>query len=259
MTDTTGIVAWIAIAPVKSMALSFLSSALVGRDGIAGDRAFAVIDPTGRVVNGTRLGILATIRPTYDPATDHLELAFPDGTVIAGTVERAEPLEATFTGGTRPARVVIGPWDEALSGWAKAPVRLVAMGGGDGYDRGPTVTVLSTAALAELAAAGGSEDALDRRRFRMTFGIDGVPAYAEDRWIGRSVSFGAATVAIAGNVGRCAVTTQDPETGRPSWDTLRVLQQTRGALPTSERLPFGVWAEVEAPGLVAVGDAVALR
>jgi hypothetical protein len=90
----------------------------------------------------------------------------------------------------------------------------------------------------------------------MTFGIDGVAAYAEEGWLGRDVRIGNAIVRVAGNVGRCAVTTHDPDTGRPSFDTLHVLNHHRGHVPTSEPLPFGVWSEVVVPGAVAVGDPV---
>ena len=90
----------------------------------------------------------------------------------------------------------------------------------------------------------------------MTFGIDGVAAHAEDHWLGRDVRIGRAVVRVAGNVGRCAVTTHDPDTGRPSFDTLHVLNRTRGHLATSEPLPFGVWAEVITAGPVGLGDPV---
>jgi uncharacterized protein len=250
---------WIAIAPVKSMALSFLEHVHVGLAGIAGDRAFAVVDPEGRLVNGKRAGRLATIRPAWDPTTRELTLSFPEGQVVQDLVSAGAPVDAIFFGHLRPARSVPGPWDAALQAWTGQPFRLVALPDGEGYDRGPTVTLLATASLDELAAAGGSTDPLDRRRFRMTFGIAGVPAYAEDGWLGRRVTLGGTTVSVAGNVGRCAVTTQDPDTGRPSWDTLRVLQESRGHLPATEPLPFGVWAEVERQGDVAVGDEVAVR
>jgi uncharacterized protein YcbX len=90
----------------------------------------------------------------------------------------------------------------------------------------------------------------------MTFGIDAVPAHAEDGWFGRDVRVGAALVRPVGNVGRCAVTTHDPDTGIASFDTLRILQATRGDLPTTEPLPFGVWADVIEPGDVSVGDPI---
>jgi uncharacterized protein YcbX len=90
----------------------------------------------------------------------------------------------------------------------------------------------------------------------MTFGIDGVVAYAEDDWLGRDVRVGGAVVRPVGNVGRCAVTTHDPDTGIASFDTLRTLQATRGSLETTEPLPFGVWADVIDPGDVSLGDRI---
>jgi uncharacterized protein YcbX len=259
MTEPAGTVAWIAIAPVKSMALTFLERAVLGLDGIAGDRAFAVIDERDRLVNGKRAGPLATVAVEHDAATGGLALHFPDATAAVGVVALGASLRPIFFGEERPAHLVEGPWTAALAAWSGQPLRLVAMDPGEGPDRGPTATLLSSAALADLARAGGAGEPLDRRRFRMTFGIDGIPAYAEDRWIGRDVRIGGALVRVAGNVGRCAVTTHDPDTGRPSFDTLHVLQHERGHLPTSEPLPFGVWAEVVTAGPVALGDPVEAR
>lgn len=249
-------VAWIAVAPIKAMALSFIARADVTRDGIAGDRAFAILDTTGRLVNGKNLGSLATLRPEWDPATSRLAIRFPDGTEVAGTVEPGRPIPASIYGKLRPARAVGDPWDEALSGWAGRPLHLAFMGRGEGIDREGTVSLLSTAALASLAEAGGTTVPLDRRRFRMSFGIDGVAAHTEDAWLGQRMQVGGAVLRVGGNVGRCAVTTHDPDTGRPSFDTLRVLHLTRGHLPTTEPLPFGVWADVEADGGVVVGDPI---
>jgi hypothetical protein len=198
-----------------------------------------------------------TIRPDYDPGTGRLTLRFPDRPEASGRVELGDPIDAGFFGHPRPVRPVLGPWSEALSTWTGQPLRVVApVDPGEGLDRGPSATMLSTAALAIVASGGGETQALDGRRFRMTFGIDDVEAFAEDAWIGRDVRVGAALVRPAGNVGRCAVTTQDPETGIPTFDTLRVLQQTRGALETTEPLPCGVWADVIEPGEVGLGDPI---
>ena len=61
---------------------------------------------------------------------------------------------------------------------------------------------------------------------------------------------------LRGNIGRCSITQQDPETGVKSFDTLKLIHEARGQMPTTEPLPFGVHAEVVEPGRVAVGDAV---
>ena len=257
MNDAAGTVAWIAVAPVKSMALAQLDRAVLGMNGIEGDRAFALIDADGRRFNGKRVGQLALIRPEFVSDAARLTLHFPDGTSVGGAVALDAPIDAFFSGDTRSVRPVIGPWAEALTDFAGQPLRLVAMAdAGNGLDRGPSATLLSTSALASLAAAGGETRPLDGRRFRMTFGIDGVPPYAEDGWIGREVRVGEAVVRPVGNVGRCAITTQDPDTGNPSFDTLRYLQLTRGGLETTEPLPCGVWAKVLSPGEVRLGDAI---
>jgi uncharacterized protein YcbX len=101
-----------------------------------------------------------------------------------------------------------------------------------------------------------SSVAWDGRRFRMLFTITSVSAHEEDTWVGRDVRIGDAVVRLHALVGRCAVTTHDPETGVPTLDTLHVLRAYRGDVPTDEPLPFGVWGEVVEPGRVRTGDTV---
>jgi uncharacterized protein YcbX len=96
----------------------------------------------------------------------------------------------------------------------------------------------------------------DPRRFRMTFGIDGVPAHAEDDWIGERVAIGAAVVRPNSETGRCLVTSQNPDTGIADLDMLGWLREHRPGPDAGEPLPFGVHGSVERPGRVAVGDPV---
>jgi uncharacterized protein YcbX len=92
----------------------------------------------------------------------------------------------------------------------------------------------------------------------MTVGIDGAAPHAEDGWIGSRVRVGRAAVLVRENVGRCSVTTRDPDTGVRDLDTLGAIAEYRAHIPTTEPLPFGVWCEVVEPGRVAVGDPVEL-
>jgi uncharacterized protein YcbX len=59
-------------------------------------------------------------------------------------------------------------------------------------------------------------------------------------------------------VGRCALTTRQPDTGVVDFKTLHVLRAYRDSVESSEPLPFGVHASVVSAGLVRVGDPVAL-
>lgn len=258
MDARSGRIAWIAIAPVKAMALAQLSSARLERTGIPGDRAFAVVDADMRLVNGKRIGALATIRPEFDPDAGELALRFPDGRTTTGSVGLGGPVDAIFFGRPRAVRPVDGPWSAALSAWAGRVLRLVALvGDGAGIDRGPSASLLSAAALGVLATEGGAPHPIDARRFRMTFGVEGIEPFAEDAWLGREVRVGDARVRPVDHVGRCAVTTQDPDTGVPDFPTLRVLERLRGHISSpDERLPCGVWAEVTGAGDVRLGDPV---
>ncbi len=93
----------------------------------------------------------------------------------------------------------------------------------------------------------------------MLIEIDGVAAHEEDGWVGRRVRIGAAVVVMHGHVGRCLVTSRDPETGEVDLPTLDMLGGYRRDLDTTEPLPFGIYGEVLEPGRVSVGDAVALE
>lgn len=240
------------------MALVRLDAARLEREGIPGDRAFAVVDDQMRLINGKRLGALVTIHPTWDPGSGTLALRFADGQEVRDQLHLGDPTEATFFGRPRPVRPAVGPWSAALSAWAGRELRLVApIGDGAGIDRGPSATLLSTAALDVLAAEEGQGLPVDGRRFRMTFGIDGTEPFVEDGWLGREVRVGGAVVRPIDYVGRCAVTTQDPDTGVPDFPTLKVLERLRGHISSAhEDLPCGVWSEVLQPGDVRLGDPV---
>jgi uncharacterized protein YcbX len=195
--------------------------------------------------------------PAWDESAGTLTLRFPDGSEVTGPVAGTRT-QAVFYDETLDVDEVPGGFAEALSDLAGAPIRLVAhTRAGGGGDRGvPGATsLLSTGSLARLAHEL-DVDSIDPRRFRMHFGVDGVEAHAEDGWLGRRVRVGEAVVVPRGLVGRCAVTTQDPATGRPNLDTLKALTRYRREVPDQEPLPFGVFAEVVEPGHVALGDTV---
>ena len=251
-------VAWLSMTPVKSMRLQTVDEIELEATGVRGDRRFYVVDDEGALVNAKRLPALLTVRPSVEDG--RLVLRFEDGSTVEGEVrESDESIETSFYGRAVAGRIVEGPWAAALSELAGKRVRLArTQREGDGYDRGRSAgaSLVSTASLDALRAAAGSERRVDGRRFRMTVGIEGAEPHAEDRWIGSRVRLGAATVLVRENVGRCSVTTRDPDTGVRNLDTLGAIAEYRAHIPTTEPLPFGVWCEVVEPGRVAVGDAV---
>ena len=226
--------------------------------GVRGDRRFYLVDDEGALANAKRLPVLLTVRPTVDDG--RLILRFPDDSTVEGEVrDSGESVETSFFGRPVVGRILDGPWAAALSELAGKPVRLARTEReGDGVDRGrlAPVSLVSTASLEALRAAAGIDEHVDERRFRMTVGVDGVDAHAEDGWIGERLRIGGAVVVVRERVGRCAVTTRDPDTGIRDLETLDTIAEYRADVPSREPLPFGVWCEVVEPGRVSVGDSV---
>jgi uncharacterized protein YcbX len=249
-------VTWISRTPVKALALQHLQEAELGEGGVEGDRHFYLVGEAGRLISNKDFPAFQLIHASYDEEQEALTFTLTDGREVTGTVERGAEVETTFHRRARAARLVLGPWSDALSELAGEPLRLVEPST-PATDRGRNgaATLLSTSSLGALGAALGVEG-VDGRRFRMNFGVEGLEAHEEDTWIGRRVQVGEAVVIPHGNVGRCVITTQNPDTAISDLDTLKGLASYRRDVQATEPLPFGVHAAVAEPGRVRVGDLV---
>ena len=247
----------ISIAPVKSLGLVFPDEIELGPHGVSGDRRFWLVDADGRLFNNKRCGPLVLVRPAWDEQSGRLALSFPDGREVAGTVELGPEADLVLYGDPFPAWPVLGPWDDALSEFAGEPLRLLwaPHGAVDRGLHGGAASLVSRSSLARLGEVTGADAPLDGRRFRMLLEIDGVGAHEEDGWIGREVRAGTASIFFNGDVGRCVVTSHDPDTGVTDLDTLGALATYRRTGVT-EPLPLGIYGEVVRPGRVRVGDEV---
>ena len=114
-----------------------------------------------------------------------------------------------------PSRHVVGPWQDALSDFAGEPLTLLWADEcvPDRSRRGGTISLVSRGSLERLREEAGVEAPVDGRRFRMLFEIDGVGAHEEDEWLDTEVRVGDAVLRLNGDVGRCVVTSHDPDSG----------------------------------------------
>jgi uncharacterized protein YcbX len=252
----TARIARISIAPVKALGLVHPDEVELGELGVAGNRRFWLLEHDGRLVSNKRHRTLLQVRPEWDEETRVLTLVFPDGTRVEGTVDLGDDVfEQPMHGYGVKSRAVHGPWADALSDYAGRRLTMLwAVEGAPDRLYAGTATLVSRESVQRLAEVAG-EESLDARRFRMTFDIEGVEAHEEDQWIGAEVRIGDATIRIHGDVGRCAITTLDPDTGEPTVDTLKALASYRKD-GVKEPLPLGVHASVVVPGRVRVGDPV---
>ncbi|MCA0145096.1 MOSC domain-containing protein [Blastococcus sp. LR1] len=253
---------------VKGTALHSPSTVELTSHGVEDNRRFHLVDGRGRLFNGKHHGPL--VRITADLDGSELTLRIPGrDPVRASTTELGEPVVTNFYGRDVPGHLLAVPFADALTEFVGEPVRLVATDvPGAGVDVHP-VTLVSAATIEHLRSVTPDGERLDHRRFRMLVELDGTGVHEEDGWIGRRVRLGGATVRVVGPVPRCVVTNENPDSGEVDFRTLKSIVRYRGELATRletpvEHLPdngaviFGMYATVEEPGRIGLGDPVEL-
>jgi uncharacterized protein YcbX len=257
-------VARLSIAPVRALGLQHPASIDLEDGGVREDRRFYLVDGQGRLVDRLLAGELVQVGSETNAQATWLKLTFPDGRVVEGDVRPAEPVRTAIYNRLAFGHVVSGPWAAALEPYAHRQVLLVRCDRPGGTRIRPgeevvrnAVSLVSDGSLAELARQL-DVPAVDGRRFRMLIEVEGAAAHEEDTWIGGSVAIGSAVVSITKPDARCAITTQDPDTGERNLDTLRTLIRYRGfrAGDPERKIDFGVLGEVLQAGRVSVGDEV---
>jgi uncharacterized protein YcbX len=249
-------VARLNIAPVRSLGLESRAEILLGPDGVAEDRRFYVIDDSDRLIDQLLVGELVKVAAWTDPDATVLRLTFPDGRVVQDEVRLAAAIESPIHSRTAVGRIVEGPWAAVLGAFIGRPVRLVRCDRIGGTRRGHSATLVTDGSLDALAAVLGV-GAVDARRFRMLIELDGGAPHEEDTWAGHRIGLGETVLQVTDPVPRCAMTTHDPDTGERDLDTLRAIKDYRGQ-SNGKDIVFGVWGEVETPGVIRVGDEVRL-
>jgi uncharacterized protein len=249
------IVSLISITPVRCFGLLHPHEVELTEAGVVENRRFLLVDE-----NGERLRSSVTYWPIplsarYDAERETLSVRFPDGVVAEGSaLELGEKILPTMGERTIPSRVLDGPWTESLARLAGKPVR-IARTEMPGAALEEPLTLVSEESVERLGQEAGRE--VDGRRFRMLFTVRGCEPHEEDEWNGRLVRLGGAVIRVGGPVARCALTTRSPETGARDLDTLKLIKGYRG-VRDGGAIDFGVYARVEEPGRVRIGDPIEL-
>lgn len=245
-------VARISITPVRTFRLSHPQQVEITAHGAVENRRFLLVDGDHRRLRSSLTVWPAPVSAEWDPAREVLRVVVDGEPFEGSSLPVGEPFVVESSEREIAVRIVEGPWTEALSRLYGSTVRIARPDGAGELQSAP-VTLVSRASLARLEREAGRP--VDPRRFRMLFDLEGCAEHEEDMWAERRVRIGDAVVRVGIGVGRCAVTTRDPDTGERDLDTLRLLRSYRERLPDGE-IPFGVYAEVEEPGIVRVGDEV---
>ncbi len=261
--------------PAKSMQGERLDAVDLGQQGVPGDRAWACrSEEIGGIRGARKLGDLMKLA-ARTLANGDVEITLPDGTTFLTTDAEAGHKIAAAIGHNvtlwplQPATDLDhhrrGPnsddvmseftemFDvaegEAFPDFSKFPPILDEFESPPGtyFDAFPML-VVTTSALASLQGLA-PDSTIDVRRFRPNIVIDTGDAvgFPELEWEGRRARLGEATLSLTIVCPRCVMTTR----------RFADLPQDRGvmrALAANTSRCFGVYAEVETPGAIAVGD-----
>jgi uncharacterized protein YcbX len=247
----------IGVTPVKGLAHTPRTALDLPMSGAGADRLFCFVDPaTRRVLKTVENDTLLACRAEWEPPV--LTLVTPAGTVTGEVPpDGGERFDGDYWGRPVCLARVDGPWPalmRRLLGREVVLCRVVSPSGGVVW--GGAVSLVTTSSLAEVARRTGRASE-DGRRFRATFVVDtgSAPAFVEDSWVGRRLRVGDAEVRVRGRQARCAVVDRRPGAGGRDVEVLKALAVDRRV---GGEILFGVDADVDVPGRVAVGARVEL-
>jgi hypothetical protein len=168
------------------------------------------------------------------------------GIVTGRRKQRMIGLPATLDEDSEP--LVDGrPWQSAEGAAAIRDVagrsaKLTRPIGGHEHDAAQ-ILLLSDASVAQLG--------YDRRRFRPNIYFEGADGPVEQEWVGHEVQVGGLRLRVDEPCERCVITTIDPDTIEVELEVLKRIRAELAGL-------MGVDCRVVEPGIVAVGDPVAV-
>jgi uncharacterized protein YcbX len=266
--DSLGLVLALWRYPVKSMLGEEIASGRFIERGLAGDRAYALIDrDSGKIASAKnprkwfRLVTFAakTIEePDEAGRPPKVAISLPDGRIlysgqpdIDAILSAALEREVTLSADVPEVPQLEKFWPDSGNSATGENVTEEEIPPGTFFDGDP-VHLLTTASLEALRRVF-PESAFDPRRFRPNLVIgtpDAEPGFLENSWIGRTLAIGEVRLRIKRSTKRCVITTL-PLDGLP-----RDLGVLRAAAQLNQAA-VGVYAAVARPGVVHTGDRVA--
>jgi hypothetical protein len=257
--------------PVKSMLGEELNSVEITSRGLAGDRAYALVDQSdGKAAtakNPRKWPRLFDFRASFvDPAragakSAAVRVTLPDGAMV--TSEQGDRDELLSKALER--RVKLSPaqggefkseqyWPDMEGAERRDAVTEFTLPEGTFFDCA-VVHLLTTATLDRLRSLY-PEGRFELRRFRPNIVValaSGEKGFVENGWIGRSVTIGSGVrLSISGPAGRCVMTTL------PQGDLPRDLGILRTAAKHNGGV-VGVYATVAQGGTVRRGDPISIE
>ena len=236
--------------PIKGMTAERLASVLLlAGETLPFDRAYAIENGPGRFDESAprhlpkinfvmlmRNERLASLEARFDDATETLTILRAGKQVARG--------QLTSRLGRQMVEQFLGAY---LKGDLRGAPRIVHAAGHSFSDvSAKCLHIVNLASVREVARVAGRP--VDPLRFRANVYLDGLPAFAEQTWLGKDLRLGPARLEVIDLTDRCEAINVDPATAQRDMGLPAVLQRTWG------RNDFGVYAKVVESGAIEVGS-----
>ena len=241
--------------PVKGLSPERLAAIeLEAGKALAWDRAYAIengsrdFDPENpqhfkktKFLMLMRHERLASLSSSFEPATTTLMLARDGRTVARGDLS------------TPAGRAIV---EQFLSAYMEKDLRgspriVHAPGFSHSDYPGQVISLINLASVRALEDAVGRP--VDPLRFRGNIYLDGLEAWVDHDWVGKTLRLGEARLKGVMPTVRCAATNVDPITAERNMALPETLMRTFG------HMNLGLYAEVVEPGRIAEGDTLTLE
>jgi uncharacterized protein YcbX len=241
--------------PVKSMRGESRDTLEVAERGVAGDRAFGVLDiGSGTIISAKKDGRLLEAQAVMAGA--ELAIRLPNGETVLGCGLDADRALSAWLG----RRVSLVAAEQGRRATYEMPVDFEDDGSeplrwqgpeGSFVDSSP-VHIVTTATLSSMAAERPDlQWSVSRFRPNLLIEVDGG-GFPEQEWIGARLQAGPAVLAVYKSCSRCVMTTRAQPGGTiRQLDILRHINQAHGT-------NLGVLARVSTPGTLELGMEVRL-
>lgn len=238
--------------PVKGLSAEHLESATLSAGaGLHNDRRFALAPSSSRFDpdNPSWCGKGEFLTLLRDEKLARLQTTFDDDSAML-TIHRDGKPVARGDLSTSMGRILIEQFFAAfMPAGPRGNPKIIDAPNVMFTDRDiPFVSIINLASVRDIERV--ARRTVNPIRFRGNIHIEGEKAWAENDWIGRTLTIGGATLRVMEKTGRCAATSVDPETAERDINLLRILKQGFGHTVT------GIYAEVVEGGPIRINDPV---
>lgn len=283
--------------PVKSMQGESVGAFEIAERGVAGDRAWALVDASdGKVVSAKNprkwkrvLELSASFvdEPSVAAPAPPVVVTLPDGTAVrsdvaaddaAGVVSRFLGRDVALTSDVPAAPKFEETWPAEVEGLGPEDLIVASRIEMDGDDSVSSLDLamaaagtffdlarlhlLTTSTLAALQAAHPEGQDFDVRRYRANVVVDDAgEGFVENGWVGRSLALGdgGASMTVSIPTMRCVMTTMaQPGLARDVSLLQTIARVNRQTIFGGEWACAGIYGDVGGCGTVRVGDEVSV-